>query len=791
MPYVDGFEYDLFISYAHVNNQHGWVQAFHDDLCAGLNEVLGRKDASRVFFDARELPPAKRVTPHIRKTVSQSAVLLLVGSTGYLESDWCRQEREIFLESIGDDEAADGRIYLVLYDELPLKQRPDPLHELVGFAFFEDRDGVPTTLERDDKSYKHELNKLRRDLADQFRLMAGKSEVSSAPQPARIAPPVERPPINYTDEAAKLIAHQLREKQKARLLLTDENAKHAGPAKLPAIEAEILDLKRQLRDGPQLVPGDWLGHRYELIKRLGSGGFATVWQAFDEHAHQLVAVKVLHGQFSDSTERRHRFRRGAQVMQRLTHPHIVPVLQPMTEDSGRWYFVMEYMSGGTLLDAACEMQLTPDQLIQAVVQTGEALAYAHRRGAIHRDVTPDNILLDANGAARLTDFDLVRMDGSTGGTRTVAGMGKYMYAAPECHESAKHVDQRADVYSLAMTLIVCLARKKQPPRALLRRPHEVVNRLPCEDALQAVLLKAIEEEPDDRYGSVDEFLGAVCTDSTTDFPVRRQRSGSQPDRVGGDKAAPKIKVTKAVKSTDSEVRRTDILASIINPKDGSELILIPAGEFLMGSNEHEDNEQPQHQVTLPDFYIAKHLVTNAQYRRFMEDTNHKQPYLWDNSTYNQDQQPVVGVTWHDALAYCEWAGGRLPTESEWEKAARGTDGRLWPWGNEQPTDKLANFGNKVNAPTEVGAYPDGASPYGCLDMAGNVWEWCVTKWWPSYKETEDNRPNDDATRVLRGGAYYSGSSGVRCGSRDRDLPRYWNFFRGFRFAQALSSFSDS
>ena len=221
----------------------------------------------------------------------------------------------------------------------------------------------------------------------------------------------------------------------------------------------------------------------------------------------------------------------------------------------------------------------------------------------------------------------------------------------------------------------------------------------------------------------------------------------------------------------------------VNETDGTELLRIPAGEFLMGSDAHDSDERPQHSVHLDAYFIAKTPVSNAQYRIFVEATGHREPRRWDNKRYNQPNQPVVGVSWRDAVAYCEWAGLRLPTEAEWEKAARGTDDRQWPWGNEPPNDKRCNFGDNVGHPSEVGSYPDGASPYGCLDMAGNVWEWCSTKWRGSYSKPADESPEGDDPRVLRGGAWYKDADGVRCSYRDWPHPGGRLLLIGFRCAQ--------
>jgi formylglycine-generating enzyme required for sulfatase activity len=221
----------------------------------------------------------------------------------------------------------------------------------------------------------------------------------------------------------------------------------------------------------------------------------------------------------------------------------------------------------------------------------------------------------------------------------------------------------------------------------------------------------------------------------------------------------------------------------VNAKDGTQLIRIPAGEFWMGSDDGPENARPRHRVHLDEFYIARHPVTNAQYAKFMKETGHAEPYFWDDKRFNQPNQPVVAVTWRDAMAYCEWAGLRLPTERQWEKAARGTDGRTWPWGNDPPDERRCNFNRNVGATTEVGSYPDGASPYGCQDMAGNVSEWCLTKWRDSYQDEPDDAVQGDAPRVLRGVSWWGNANAVRCVSRFWRFPRDRDHFWGFRCVQ--------
>jgi formylglycine-generating enzyme required for sulfatase activity len=173
----------------------------------------------------------------------------------------------------------------------------------------------------------------------------------------------------------------------------------------------------------------------------------------------------------------------------------------------------------------------------------------------------------------------------------------------------------------------------------------------------------------------------------------------------------------------------------IDAPNAFDWVTIPAGEFLMGSDKQkdplaDDDETLQHRVYLPEYCIARVPVTNAQYLAFVKATGHKSPYHWQDGRVpdGKENHPVVNVSWRDTQGFCKWAKVRLPSEAEWEKAARGTDGRRWPWGDEPPDNKLCNFDDNGYDTMPVGAYPNGASPYGCLDMAGNVWEWTSSKW---------------------------------------------------------------
>ncbi len=183
---------------------------------------------------------------------------------------------------------------------------------------------------------------------------------------------------------------------------------------------------------------------------------------------------------------------------------------------------------------------------------------------------------------------------------------------------------------------------------------------------------------------------------------------------------------------------------IQSAKDGAEMILIPEGEFVSGINQDEikklvlqlkkpmldlyKTEFPKKSKSLRNYYIDRYEVTNEKYGRFVKQTGHRQSKYLKWPQFNGKDQPVVGVGWADAEAYCTWAGKRLPTEDEWEKAARGTDGRMWPWGNTPDDDKYNGKKQGNFSPLNVGRFPTGNSPYGVCDMAGNVWEMTSGTW---------------------------------------------------------------
>lgn len=223
----------------------------------------------------------------------------------------------------------------------------------------------------------------------------------------------------------------------------------------------------------------------------------------------------------------------------------------------------------------------------------------------------------------------------------------------------------------------------------------------------------------------------------------------------------------------------------VNEEDGTVLVYVPGGEVVLGTKGLHPWSEPVHRIVLSPFWIGKFPITNEQYSRFLEENpGGPEPAFWKDPRFNPPRHPVVGVSWGEARAYCIWAGLDLPTEAQWEAAARGKDQRPYPWGKELPTPRHANFGGKGTTP--VGACPAGIGPYGTLDQTGNVWEWCLDPWAPNaYQQREHGQwdpvtRGEPAVRALRGGSWMNPAQDLHAAYRDRGTAKLRFNTQGFR-----------
>ncbi len=666
--------------------------------------------------------------------------------------------------------------------------------------------------------------------------------------------------------------------------------------------------------------------QYQIVEKIGQGGMATVYKAYQPSLDRHVAVKVMASDLSRSENFAVRFEREARAIAKLRHRNILTIYDYGRQDD-MLYLAMEYVEGGTLKERLGWPQKL-SYAVDIITQIGGALAHAHRQGVIHRDIKPANVLVANDDWLLLSDFGLVKMaEESVQLTMSGTSLGTPQYMSPE-QAQAMEIDQRSDIYSLGVVLYEAITGQTpfgtDNPVAIIMKhinepiipPHTLRPDLP--PGMERVILKALAKSPEDRYQRMDDFLedlqatqatsdnleagpaangAAASADpvkeyATTATPVpptkvrhaRRKRgfpwlglsisviilliiglsafifrdsvpalaavlyeAGALPPAVSEvimpPTATPTEGVTEATSVTQSTTTATDFTPSTVPPtptpivegtstptpapptatplvittrlseRDGAEMVFVPAGAFLMGSESLGDDERPVRTVFLDDFWLDRYEVTNEQFSRFVETTgyeteaeqegwgwisagaeweavdgaNWRHPAGPDSDLDGKADHPVVLISWADANIYCQWANKRLPTEAEWEKAARGPAGAVYAWG-ESFDATLANTEEGGYGDTlPVGSFsPAGDSPYGAADMTGNVWEW-VADWYDNdyYQEAPADNPPGPPTgsdKVLRGGSWLFDQLYARSAFRYNVRPDYTYDFTGFRCA---------
>lgn len=507
---------------------------------------------------------------------------------------------------------------------------------------------------------------------------------------------------------------------------------------------------------------------YRLEGEIAHGGMGIVYRGVHTVFDEVVAVKAIFPELTLNPELRERFLNEAKIQRRLQHPNIVQIREFLI-DQGKFYIVMEFIEGETLADHLRQLRrpMLASEAIEIFRQALEGLGFAHAQGVIHRDIKPSNIMLTRQGVAKLTDFGIARALGSAKLTRTGTALGTPAYMSPEQIQGTK-LDHRTDIYSMGITLYemltgrvpferpkdsdsdipVYLAHINEAPLALSRLVPEIPS------YVDAAVLKALAKRPDDRFASCEEFQAAV---------------------------------------TSPLLRATKVAAAVLsrgNPKDGLMYVWIPPGTFMMGCSPGDDkckkDEEPAHQVDVTKgFWMGQAEVTVGAYKRFAAATGRQMPPEPDhygrlfNPGWANEAMPIVNVTWDDAQAYCRWAGGRLPTEAEWEYAARGGSMEA-RYG---PIDDIAwySFNNGAGAHEVAQKRANG---FGLFDVLGNVWEW-VGDWYREdyYQDCSPQDPSGPFTgqkRVLRGGSWLNTYEFVRLSTRGSCHPALANNNVGLR-----------
>jgi len=440
-----------------------------------------------------------------------------------------------------------------------------------------------------------------------------------------------------------------------------------------------------------------LQERYAIVKELGRGGMGVVYKAQDRMLGRVVAIKRLLEQGNRLLI--DRFLGEAKSIAALNHANIIQIYDIGRDQEGL-YIITEFVDGldlEKLIGAKGKLPLKV--AMKLILPICRALQYAHERGVIHRDIKPANVLLTNAGEPKIADFGLARLDSMKDLEKTGMIMGTRSYASPEQFKDAKHLDHRTDIYSVGAMFYEMLTGASP----------QFFRETDLPPAFRPIILKAMARDPENRYPNLTEMLREMGAAFQT-----RQTPADQAPPPSPSMVRPAPGVPSAVGGTASLVAAAQ-----------TELVLVPAGEFLFG--------QQAQRAELPAFLIDKYPVTNAQFARLKPA--HRFPP-------GEENHPATNLTWLEANAYARQVGKRLPSEAEWEKAARGTDGRNYPWGNHYSPELCNTFESRIGSSTPVDAYPDGQSPCGVMDLAGNVWEWTST-----YLN------ENQTARVLKGGAF--------------------------------------
>ncbi len=498
--------------------------------------------------------------------------------------------------------------------------------------------------------------------------------------------------------------------------------------------------------------GERISDRYVIDRPLGRGGMGTVYLAYDALMHEQVALKFLHPGLLRTQRGQFLFVQEAQIARRLRHDHIVALHDAACTAEGVLYLSMEYLPGRPLRQALRERRMARSHMdvrlaVRITAQILDALSYAHRT-VIHRDIKPENLMILPGEHVKVLDFGLAKaLDAETlsagDAPREPRVVGTFAYAAPE-QKRHGDVDPRADLYAVGLVLreLLTLRTPLDPPADVAEVRRDVAP------SILAVLDKALKEDRENRWQDAREF---------------RQRLLDAFDESYRRPAAPPVSASKP-----------DL------PSSTHGMVFLEGGHFLMGNNGVRD-EAPEFEAYVAPFYMDVTPVTVGQYEAFLRTTGHPIPRYWENEAFRGPDQPIVGVSWADANAYAAWTGKRLPTEAEWEYAARGKENRRYPWGNAEPDFTRANYGDYLSMPSIVGMHEDGASPDGIHDLAGNVHEWTANPFAP-YEPSENGpaRSSSSPRRAVRGGCWHSGPDELRCAHRKGLFPETKEATLGFR-----------
>ena len=477
-----------------------------------------------------------------------------------------------------------------------------------------------------------------------------------------------------------------------------------------------------------LRPGDVLKKRYRIVKQLGQGGFGTVYRAEDLSLKTTCALKENLDNWEDAQRQ---FKREALLLAKLRHTNLPRVIDYFFMPLQGQYLVMDFVEGYNLQEIIERVKhpLFEKEVLDWIDQICDALIYLHSQTPpiIHRDVKPANIKITPSGKAMLVDFGVAKIYDPNIKTTIGARAVTPGYSPVEQYGHGS-TDTRADIYALGATLYALLTGKR-PPESIARITGDVLEppsqlNPSISHHVERSILKAMEILAPNRYSMVADLRETLKKPITEIRDIEQEWREPTNQRNTSPISASSAQVSRPVSTPLSQRIQKEPTLLLLKAAAQPEWITISAGEFSFGEGRRN--------IYLPAFQLAKFPVTNLQYKYFL-DANPRllAPMYWKERDFplGKGRHPVVDVSLHDAMAFCQWLDCRLPTEEEWEKAARGSDGRTYSWGDSWLDGKYCNnWDAKIGGTTPVDRYPEGISPYGVWDMVGNVWEWTADEY---------------------------------------------------------------
>ncbi len=496
---------------------------------------------------------------------------------------------------------------------------------------------------------------------------------------------------------------------------------------------------------------DRVGDRYVIKSFVGRGGMGVVYCAEDTLVNEEVALKFLRRGVLRTEKGRKLFLREAQVARRLRHENIIAVHDVGFTSDGVLYLSMEYAVGVSLRDFLMRYRrnrrhIPVKQGVHIMLQILDALHYAHR-WVIHRDIKPENIMLLNDNQVKVLDFGLAKAveedaEKPAAGEQPKHVAGTVVYASPE-QLLRQSLDSRSDIYTAGLLLRELLTLRT--PREL--PPEKSIQRSDVSPSICAVADKAIRQDKTERWQTAQEFRDAL--------------------RIAFEKSYQTHTISTAI---------------VMNGKTASTegMVFFEGGYFRMGNNVMPD-AAPEAEVYVTPFWMDVYPVTVSQYEKYIKETGAAEPAFWRNPQFNGPEQPVVGINWEEAQAYAAWLGKQLPTEAQWEFAARGPENRRYPWGNTAAETTRCNFRNYLGMPSMVSMHEDGKTPDGVVDMAGNIFEWTLDVFAPyEQQRSAPESLNKFPQKTVRGGCFDSENDDIQTWARKGVFPDVREKHVGFR-----------